>query len=330
MLLQVLGLELTFGRKTINVPPLKFIQQDIHLDLYKWFRQHKQKTYFLVPVEQLRKQAVFVKQFLELKERAEKETNKELANLLWREAEKNSVEVQYERMIGKEQVILENIARFRPDLVFLGAAHSASFFRQRERLQREYGITIDEYWEDEVVREPSQAEIWNAFRFSSEHVSMERYLLPNIEVRMKKIEDPKDALFDFETLYYGRLRNAFRNKRVTDKTPDYIGTWNVNSEEEGLFEVFVKERVQENGVARIKGTIEDCNGSADFNGEVGEKRIAFVKKYTNASPKAAKVEINYSGMLQDGKYVGSYVGANCCSGKFWMKPFEKTTQSQSP
>ncbi|MEM4246707.1 MAG: hypothetical protein QXF14_00065 [Candidatus Woesearchaeota archaeon] len=324
------GLELTVGRKTINVPPLRVIQQEIYLDLYKWFRQHRQKTYFLEPIEQLRKEAMLTRQFLELQERAEKETNKELADSLWREAEKYRVEAQYEHMVGKEQVILENIAKFKPDLVFLGAAHSSSFFRQRERLQKEYGITIDEYWEDEVIREPSQDELWNALSFSSERVPMERYL-PEIEVRMKKIEDPKDALFDIETVCCERLRNAFRNKRVTDQKPDYIGSWEMDFEERGLFEVFVKQRKEENGAIGISGIIEDCNGSADFEGKLDKNSIMFIKKYTKAAPCAAKGEINYTGLLQpDGRYLGTFCALSCGMGNFWMKPFKEAAQSKSP
>jgi hypothetical protein len=327
------GLELNSGRKTTKIPPMIFQHQKIHLDLYHWFKSRKQKTYFLEPTEQLKKQAGLVKQCIDLKKRVEKEPDKETQHGLWQEANKRWIEAEYERMVGKEAPILENIAKFKPDLVFLGAAHSASFYRQRERLQKEYGITIDEYWEDSITKSPSQDDIWMAMSACSEHVPMERYLEHEIEVEMKKIDDPKDALYDPETTHIERLYSAVKKGRVTDGNPDYIGTWDVNFEESGLFEVFVKERVQENGKIKISGTIEDCNGSADFEGVIDGNKLIFNKRYTNAAPNAAKGEINYNGLLhgphKDGLYVGSY-DAMGCSGDFWMKPFKETTQSKSP
>ena len=324
------GLELVSGKKSVNIPPVKFFEQQVHLDLYAWFKQRGQKTYFLDSVEQLRKQAGLIEQCIYFKVRAEEELDCENKKRLWKEANKVWIEAEYQRMVGKEELLLENIARFRPDLVFLGAAHAASFYRQRERLQREYGITIDEYWEDRVIRHPSNEEIWNAVRWCTEKVPMEHYLT-KVKVEMRKIDDPKDALHDLETTCIERRYRAVKKGRVTDDNPDYIGSWDLDFEEKGLFEVFVKERVQENDGTRIRGVIEDCNGSAGFEGKLEKNSIEFVKRYTNAAPHAAKGNIRYAGWLRpDGRYLGTFCAIGC-RGNFWMKPFkEELTLSQRP
>ena len=61
--------------------------------------------------------------------------------------------------------------------------------------------------------------------------------------------------------------------RITDGTPDYVGTWDMDPFE-GYFEVYVQDTDGEN----ISGVIEDVNGSASFEGKVDESEVGKIKE----------------------------------------------------
>ena len=61
---------------------------------------------------------------------------------------------------------------------------------------------------------------------------------------------------------------------MSERTPDYIGTWNLVIPAQGLFEVYLDKK---NG--GMTGRIEDTLGTAIFTGVISKKTATFMKKY---------------------------------------------------
>lgn len=117
-----------------------------------------------------------------------------------------------------------------------------------------------------------------------------------------------------------RRYKSVKEGRITDGSPNYIGTWDLKVEPRGLFEFYLDGGVGEDG--KIKGTIEDCFGTATFSGEINSGKISFTKVYVKVYNNDADAGrgIFYEGHLQeDGNYVGEYYGGMYISGKFKMK-----------
>jgi hypothetical protein len=328
----LVGLEIESSKKVVKLPHVTFYNQEIQMDLLRHFKKKGNPVRFLEPMKLNRDLDELAGRMIEAGRAAEKSETAEERCRLQNEADKLQIEFAHQSRLGKEESLLESISKYKPDLVFLGLAHSSHFYRNSELLKQKYGIVIDEYYEDRIVREPSSEDILMAAKACDEHLSMEDVLEHDIELELCKVDSPDKTNVPLDRVMLERSYKAVREGRVTDDKPDYIGTWETALEHKGLFEVFVKERIADNCITRIRGTIEDCIGTAGFEGFIDGNKLLFTKRYTNALPNAAKGEINYNGLRhgpqKDGLYVGSY-DAMGCRGDFWMKPFKEITQSKS-
>ncbi len=242
-------------------------------------------------------------------------------NILRQKAKLEAI-ITYLTSVGIEKYLLERIVKYKPDLVFVGDSYAQGIYRKRDELESRHGIKIEEYWRDVIAKDIGSKDLMLAAKACDEHLTREKLLEDKIE--LQKVESPEQLGDDLQRMQIERYYSSVTKGRVTDKTPDYIGSWDLDFEERGLFEVFVRQRSEENGVASISGIIEDCNGSADFQGRMEKNSIVFFKRYTKAALCAAKGEIHYTGVLQkDGKYLGTFCGLSCSIGNFWMEPFKK-------
>ena len=318
---QGVGLELESAKKVLRLPPLTFTNQEIQLNLLNHFKSRGNPVHFLESVSYFKQMVPLTKRLIALQKQIKRTRNEEKAQALRIDVDKLGIELNYMHIVGREPHIIENIVKYGPNLVFLGAAHASRFYRKREELRRSHGIEIEEYWQDEVVKSPTQEEVVRAMGASDDHVSTEIYLKDKTEVELRKIESVDKALDEPMMMHVERLYKAVKEGRVTDGKPDFIGTWDTRLTHRGLFEVFITSRDVD--AHSIEGVIEDCNGSAAFRGGTFPPgTIAFTKRYTHAVPQAAKGNIEYECKLSsDGLWRGCYRGERSGMDGFWMKEF---------
>ena len=117
-----------------------------------------------------------------------------------------------------------------------------------------------------------------------------------------------------------RRYNAVKLGRILpDKKPQFIGSWDIDMNERGLFEVYINKKDSNGGV---RGVIEDTFGSAFFSGRIANGQIKLSKLYDNLAIKngGASEKITYYGELKNWKYEGNFNVENC-HGNFWMNEF---------
>lgn len=318
------GLEIFSEEGEIDFPPLKFKEQKIHLDLIEYFRSRGNPYYFLEQEEYFKQMVPLAERLSELERQLKHMKDPDEQEALELQMDPIGIELNYMNMLGREQPILEHILRYKPDLVFLGDAHAVRFYNRREELARK-GIEIEGYWREEFVKQITEEDLMFAASASSEHMPMEIYLEGCAEVELEKVEEPR-LPEDTRSIQLERLYKTIKEGRVTDGNPNFIGTWNPKLPHRGLFEVFVDE-VRPSGVSTyVKGTIEDCLGSAQFGGYMQGESIIFVKEYTHAVDEAMKVPIQYEAeRIGDGEYEGYYLSDDGNKHPFNMnklKPFE--------
>jgi len=125
----------------------------------------------------------------------------------------------------------------------------------------------------------------------------------NNDNRLERLTDPNQQIIELEMRQ--RFIKAKELRRITpEKTPDFIGNFD-NDYPRGIFEMFIKERDGNN----IKGEVEDCFGTATFEGFFNNNTISFIKHYIpeKSSVDASESDIEYEGLLIGDKYCGEYV-----------------------
>ncbi len=112
--------------------------------------------------------------------------------------------------------------------------------------------------------------------------------------------DPREA---FERQSLERTIRVLEKKRLTDKEPTFVGTWDVNNPSKGYFELFIDES---NG--RFQGEVIDCSGDADVEGTRTETELRFMKRYRKdaCSTQAYDDEILYRGLIKENEVIGFY------------------------
>lgn len=315
-----IGLEPSSDKKELRIPPLTFIQQEIYLDLIKFFRKRGNKIFFLEQENDQAEMAKIAKQKIDLEKKIEQQNNEANKKSLTIEVDRLAIGAVYLSMLGKERGILQNIAQYKPDIVLLGAAHASRFYKNRAELASKLGIEIEEYWQEEA-NILSQDEILRAMSCSNEHISTEDYLDGKSIAALKLITSSEMALDDKFCTHLERLHKAVKEEKVTDGNPSAIGTWDLELEHRGLFEMYIEKA---EGVS-IRGTIEDTLGSASFTGAICQDHIQFTKIYTKDFGPGVDllIPIVYEGTLRNGEFIGKFTPSYGRSGFRMKKPFIK-------
>ena len=211
-------------------------------------------------------------------QKAEPERELELRRTLYR----LTVEAEYLNVIQREKTFLERIQATQPKVVIMGQRHTDFLIANGQEFSSR-GITVANYRKEALSLHPS-------FLFSEDrHVS--GVLLED--------SSPNPQIIVERTCLERQLR-AVTEGRVTDGSPNFIGTWDVEIPARGLFEVYLE--------SGMSGRIEDCLGTATFVGEIGPERVDFIKGYhpEESSGAAYHDVINYSGRLVGQNYEGVY------------------------
>jgi len=146
-----------------------------------------------------------------------------------------------------------------------------------------------------------------------------------VEERIPRNKFYRNPLIDGEIIAehesIERKYRAIKEGRITDRIPDFIGTWNTEFPAEGLFEFFIMQR--EGNI--INGTIEDVLGTATLQGTIDNSTIEFRKEYSSLPIKNGRdaCPIFYRGLMINDEVKGSwsYSFNRSDKRKFEMKRF---------
>lgn len=211
-------------------------------------------------------------------QKAEPERELELRRTLYR----LTVEEEYLSVSQREKTFLERIRATQPKVVIMGQGHTDFLIANGQEFSSR-GITVANYRKEVLPLPPS-------FLFSKDR---------NVSGVLLEDSSPNPQIIVERTCLERQLR-AVTEGRVTDGSPNFIGTWDVEIPARGLFEVYLE--------SGMSGRIEDCLGTATFVGEIGPEIVDFTKSYhpEESSKTAYHDVINYSGRLVGQNYEGVY------------------------
>lgn len=188
--------------------------------------------------------------------------------------------------IERDNALLQAIKSADVSHAIVGLGHSEFWFANREAIRKAHGIVFDRYSTDMPIFH-GLGPILTTDAVPEPHIV---YMRTALEREVKFLE----------------------TGRITDGTPDFVGAWDLVNPWHGYFELYIDSR--QDGV--VKGRIEDCIGSAVFEGTMTDSGFDFVKRYTVCSEGSSE-EIKYKGKITpDGCYGYFYVGE--CGGAFCM------------
>lgn len=178
----------------------------------------------------------------------------------------------------------------------VGRGHSDYWATNQGRIKNELGITFEDYSIDTARRG-----VVNQHSTSAESV-----------FTRKAAPHPK-VVFERESLERA-IRLIGQGRIILDRTPDYVGIWDIHFPSKGYFEMFVED--QSNG--RVSGKIEDCLGTARFEGIITPTDLNFVKQYVVSEETTIQEPIEYKAKKEGQEYHGHYYVKGFVSDAFFM------------
>ncbi len=172
---------------------------------------------------------------------------------------KLEISTRYTHEIERDNLLLRKLKEDPPEIAIVGLGHS-------------------DYW---VAKNLLAVEKYQTFDLDSEG---RLFFNPNPQKN-------EVALAEREGLE--RTVRLFKEGSLSERKPDYVGTWNPGDPSRGYFELFIEEKKGD----KIKGKIEDLLGLANFEGTLRPGRINFVKSYYQSVNEASKRHITYNGRI---------------------------------
>lgn len=202
-------------------------------------------------------------------------------------AYKLQVEVGYTFIVKRESAILETIKTNKPSVVILGKNHTDYLTQNLQELASR-NIIIKKYQTESIDPIDDLSDLHPRVRAAVAQLDETVTPNPNVLIKRTCLE---------------RNYKAVTEGRVTEGTPNFIGTWDTSIPARGLFEIYC----QRDGNT-FMGTIEDCLGSAIFNGSLDENQVSFTKFYDPfcSSDEAFKNAISYHGTRIGNTYKGEF------------------------
>jgi hypothetical protein len=212
---------------------------------------------------------------------SEEESDEEYSKKLYRcndLIEKSETKLRKIHEIERDKELLDSISKQNLDLVIVGAGHSDLWRYNKDKIKKEFNINFESYAGDETNTSESGHEL-----LFNENPSLDLRLIADHLCLERKI-------------------NLIETGRISKNgTPDYVGVWNITHPSQGYFELFLDK--SENG---FKGRIEDCLGSAKFEGEISNEKINFTKKYDFPLSIGAKEDVVYKGISNGEGFYGIF------------------------
>ncbi|GEM_PF-5898992 len=222
----------------------------------------------------------------------------------------DSTEANYIFEIEREREFLNNMRRFRPYIVVLGDLHASYWFANRELLKERHDIDFQSYSTDLIDENLMQHHFSS---YPETPLSLEAHHIKNAEPNKRFLAARESTVRKYSAVKKGRI--------FPERKPQFIGTWDVQVPEAGLFEVYI-ESAHPDGL--VEGTIEDVNGPAYFRGKIEDARVSFSKFYSEAARSigAAQDLVYYEGFRENGECRGFFRHDNS-SGSFVMQNYRE-------
>src|SRR3990167_4556327 len=209
-------------------------------------------------------------------------------------------EIDYLHAVAREDHIIQELGKLRPELAVIGLAHS-DYVMLNPELALKLGVS--EYWK--ALNDTPELPIG---------------MLPMVEDRPVRVyqyleQSPPDPLRLSERELATRTKNAVSLGRIMlDTEAQWIGSWEPSNRPYGLFELYP--------TSATGGTIEDRLGTAEYTGEFEEDRLEFTKKYiasTTYDPTTIFEDITYDAVrTSETDFEGSWITYDA-QGKFIIR-----------
>lgn len=210
------GLELTEnGTDRLDFENAWFETPKVHLDLLDYFKKSN-KVYFLESVAYYKSIADIVNEIVSIKKRSSSASSFSFGYDLEQQVDSKRIEdlqikLNYMNTVGKEKSLIESISQYKPELIFLGDGHALRFFKNKDDLFKTYGINIEEYWREKVVKSPTEKDIVDAAALCDEKISMEELLSNDVELELEKVESPEQIEEDPEIK---QIEELYKNLQI--------------------------------------------------------------------------------------------------------------------
>lgn len=160
-------------------------------------------------------------------------------------------QINYERMhkIERNDKFLEVVGGEGLQIVVSGIGHTDYWWAHKEVISGKLGIVFEGYSTERLLDKGGCGFVEGAVP-DPERV----FSRIGLERSIRLVED-------------GRI--------MKDGEPQFVGTWSVIEPAKGYFEVYVGN----NKGNKLSGRIEDCFGSATFEGEISQDELKFTKRY---------------------------------------------------
>ena len=202
--------------------------------------------------------------------------------------------------LERPHAFLKAIREQNIDVAVVSIGIGDAWMKNPEDVKKDFGVSFDKYSTD-------------AIDIASGEGCNQPYFI------REAIPNPKIA---YESESLTRMLRVLQEGRVTDASPDFVGTWDVANPARGYFEMFIAEERRD----AVRGRIEDCLGGADFTGKKKLDSIRFFKKYSlfDSVTDAISQPIIYEGTSVDGKVAGYFSTPDSSFGvAFYMERAEK-------
>ncbi len=199
----------------------------------------------------------------------------------------------------RDAKLLEAIKSGALRAAIVGRGHSDYWIFNQDRIKDEFGISFEDYSTDTPKRETV-----NRYSEFAESV-----------FARKSVSHPR-IVFERESLERA-IRLIEQGRIILDRTPDYVGIWDICFPSKGYFEMFVEDH--SDGI--FSGKIEDRLGTAKFEGIITPTDLNFVKRYVVSEETAIQEPIEYKAKREGQE----------CHGYFYLKEFgDAFFMTQSP
>lgn len=248
------------GSKGYITPPQRYYWNEIRQICKKAGHKIVYLEDFATFQEYNAKAVEFNKLMKELSE-DEKESSPNGVNIdIKNRAYKLQVECDYIFKVKREKAILSRIQKYQPSVVILGKGHTDYLMSNPSIRLNKNGIHIQKYQTEELQLD----------FFDMDHP---KYPIDTTLREGSSLEAMQQI--ELNRILLERSFKAVTEGCITNRTPDFIGTWDTDIPARGLFEIHLNK--DENN--RFTGIIQDSLGDAIFSGQIDEDQVSFTKIY---------------------------------------------------
>ena len=184
--------------------------------------------------------------------------------------------------IERDNQLLKAIQSSKVDVVIAGCGHTDYWMVNSSVIQKNLGVEFQSYSAETPAGRLQPGNTLTKF---------EKNIRPNLGRAFTRTS----------------LERAIRlseNGRLSDKNPNFVGTWDIHNPLGGYFEMFVNKEG-----SSIHGEIIDCLGDAEFRGQLVDDELRFVKVYApdKCSEGASLDEISYKGIMRGRSVLGYFI-----------------------